>query len=81
MAGFYIDTSIVKVDKSAGNTRVVVSVVVNTYPGRDMRAILQGAATVPGATDQRAEERAIEGAIRGALRRLPQAMEASRPGY
>lgn len=78
LTGYYIDSSIVSVDTSGGNTRVTVSVILNTYPGRDMRAILQGAATVPGATGASATQTALEGALRGALRRLPQAMAASR---
>lgn len=78
LTGYYIDASIVSVENSGGGTRAVVSVILNTYPGRDMRAILQGAATVPGATGNAAQAQAIEGALRGALRRLPQAMRASR---
>lgn len=78
LTGYYIDASIVSVGESGGGTRAVVSVILNTYPGRDMRAILQGAATVPGASGASAEEQAIQGALRGALRRLPQAMAASR---
>ncbi|MEM9193221.1 MAG: hypothetical protein AAGF12_28865, partial [Myxococcota bacterium] len=56
----------------------VVSVIVNTYPGRDMRAILQGAATVQGGgSGPQARRQAIEGALSGALRRLPQALQAA----
>jgi len=76
--GYYLDASVVSVGPQGGGTRAVVSVILNTYPGRDMRAILQGAATVPGASGPSAERQAIEGALRGALRRLPQAMAASR---
>lgn len=78
LTGYYVDASIVSVGESGGGTRAVVSVILNTYPGRDMRAILQGAATVPGASGNSAREQAIQGALRGALRRLPQAMAASR---
>jgi len=77
MTGFYLDSSVVSVEESPSGTRVVVSVIVGTYPGRDMRAILQGAATVPGAGGPGAIRAAIEGALRGAIRRLTQAMEAS----
>ena len=77
LTGYYIDSSIVSLGASGGGTRAVVSVIVGTYPGRDMRAILQGAATVPGARGQAAEEQALQGALRGALRRLPQALSAS----
>lgn len=78
LTGYYVDSSIVRIEETGGSTRAVVSVIVGTYPGRDMRAILQGAATVPGATGEAAARAAIEGALRGAMRRLPQAMEASR---
>ena len=78
LTGYFVDSSIVRIEETGGGTRAVVSVIVGTYPGRDMRAILQGAATVPGATGEGAVRAAIEGALRGAMRRLPQAMEASR---
>ncbi|HEX4352797.1 MAG TPA: HEAT repeat domain-containing protein [Polyangiales bacterium] len=73
LKGFYIDSSIVSVEKkSGGATRVAVSVIVATYPGRDMRAIMQGAATVSGGGDQ-AYGQALEGAFSGALRQVSQA--------
>lgn len=78
LTGYYLDSSVVSLGEAGGGTRAVVSVILNTYPGRDMRAILQGSATVPGATGPAAQEQALEGALRGALRRLPQAMAASR---
>jgi hypothetical protein len=74
LKGFYLDSSIVSVEKKAGGaTRVAVSVIVATYPGRDMRAIMQGAATVSGGGDQ-AYGQAMEGAFSGALRQLSQAL-------
>jgi hypothetical protein len=74
LKGFYLDSSIVSIEKkSGGATRVAVSVIVATYPGRDMRAIMQGAATVSGAGDQ-AYNQAMEGAFSGALRQLSQAL-------
>lgn len=77
MTGFFIDSSVVSLGEEGGGTRAVVSLILATYPGRDMRAILRGAATVPGSTGPSAERTALEGAFHGALRRLPQAMEAS----
>ena len=64
-------------EDNGDGTRAVISVIVNTYPGRDMRAMLRGAATVPGGHDAFAQRTAIEGAVRGAIRSLPQAMAAS----
>jgi hypothetical protein len=78
LKGFYLDSSIVSVEKKTdGGTRVAVSVIVATYPGRDMRAIMQGAATVTGAGDQ-AYNQAIEGAFNGALRQLSQTLGKAR---
>ncbi len=77
LTGYYLDSSVVSIEQTAAGTRVVVSVIVGTYPGRDMRAILQGAATVPGGGGDEAIQAGIEGALRGAIRRLTQAMEAS----
>lgn len=78
LSGYFIDSSIVQVEERNGGTRAVVSVIVGTYPGRDMRAILQGAATVQGGgSAAQLQQQAIEGALTGALRRLPQALAAS----
>lgn len=78
LTGYYLDASVVSIEPSGGGVRAVVSVILNTYPGRDMRAALRGAATVPNGTGAAAEQQALEGAVRGALRSLPQAMAASR---
>ncbi len=77
LTGYYIDSSIVSVERTSAGTRVQVSVIVGTYPGRDMRAMLRGSATAPGASSPSNERAALEGAIRGALRQLPQAFAAS----
>lgn len=78
LSGYFLDSSIVQVEERNGGTRAVVSVIVGTYPGRDMRVILQGAATVQGGgSGAQVQQQAIEGALTGALRRLPQALAAS----
>lgn len=75
LKGFYVDSSITGVqERPGGGTRVVVSVVLATYPGRDMRAIMHGAATAMGGGSTTYQQ-ALEGAISGALRQLPQALE------
>jgi len=78
LAGFYVDGSVTKVEvRPDGAVRAEVSVVVGMYPGRSIKAMLSGAATVPGGgSSPVARQRAIEGAFTGALRRLPQAMRA-----
>lgn len=74
LKGFYIDSSITSVQKRpGGGIRVVVSLIVATYPGRDMRAILHGAATAMGSGGHTTFS-ALEGAISGALRQLPAAL-------
>ena len=78
LTGYYLDSSITKVElKPDGSVRAQVSIIVGTYPGRAMRVMLSGAATVSGAgTSDQAKLQAIEAAFTGALRRLPQAMDA-----
>lgn len=82
LIGYYLDVSITSVEERPGGAlRAAVSVIVNTYPGRDMRSILQGAATVSGGgAGDGARQQAIEAALTGALRRLPQALDASAGG-
>ncbi|MCG8554597.1 MAG: HEAT repeat domain-containing protein [Proteobacteria bacterium] len=75
LRGYYLDSSVVSLERRrAGSVRAVVSIVVNTYPERNMKAVLRGAATVHGSSDG---GKAIEGAYRGALRRLPQALASA----
>lgn len=74
LKGFFLESSIVSVEKKAGGAmRVAVSIIVATYPGRDMRAMMQGAATVTGSSSQ-IYQQALEGAFSGALRQLSQAL-------
>jgi len=77
LAGYFVDSAITQVEQSDRGLRVTVSVIVGTYPGRDMRAMLSGAATVQGGAGASARRLAIEAALRSALRRLPQALAAS----
>lgn len=77
LTGYFIDSSIVRLEVNEQGTRATVSVVLGTYPGRDMRAMLHGRALVPGVQSDAARSGAIRGAVGGALRRLGQAMEQS----
>ncbi|MCB9591309.1 MAG: HEAT repeat domain-containing protein [Sandaracinaceae bacterium] len=77
LSGYYLDVSITSVEQTGQGLRAAVSVVVQSYPDRNIRSMLSGAATVPGGSGPTAERQAIEGALRGALRNLPQAMAAS----
>lgn len=74
LTGFFLDSSIVSFDElPEGGVRAVVSVVVGTYPERNIKMILQGSAKVMGSADATAKTQAIEAAFRSALRQLPQA--------
>lgn len=78
LVGYYLDSSVTKIEQRPdGALRAQVSVIVGTYPGRAMRVMLSGAATVSGAgTSEQAKIQAAEAAFTGALRRLPQALQA-----
>lgn len=74
MKGYYIETAILKVEqRPGGGTRVAVSLIVATYPGRDMKAIMKGAATAMGSGDS-TYKMASEAALNSALRKLPTAL-------
>lgn len=80
LTGFYLDCSIVSVEtRPDGGVRAAVSVVVQTYPDRNVRSMLSGAATVMGETGPAAQRAAIEAALSGALRNLGTAMAAGSP--
>jgi hypothetical protein len=73
LKGFYLESSVTSIEnKPDGGVRAVVSLVVATYPGRDIRAMMQGAATALGGGDIKTQ--AVEAAFKSALRQLPQAM-------
>ena len=78
LVGYFVDSSVTKVEaRPDGSVRAQVSVVIGTYPGRDIRAMLSGAATVSGGgVGESAKVQAVQAAFTGALRRLPQAMQA-----
>lgn len=78
LVGYYLDSSIVEVeDRPGGGVRARVSVVVQTYPDRNIRSMLSGTATVTAGSGEAVRRAAIEGALRGALRGLAAVMNAS----
>ncbi len=83
---FVVDAAITKVLRTGGDVRAEVNVFLLTNPGRDLRSILRGAATVSGGSmaspeaEADMQNQALQGAVTGALRRLGQAMEAAGPG-
>ncbi|MBZ0117115.1 MAG: hypothetical protein K8H88_08985, partial [Sandaracinaceae bacterium] len=76
LVGFFLDASIVELQEQSGATRARVSVVLQSYPDRNIRGMLEGRATMPNGTGPVAQRQVIEGALRSALRNLPQLMEA-----
>ena len=80
LRGFHVETSVVSLRNSGSATRAKVSVIVSTYPGRDIRAMLSGKATAQGGDPSTRATQAIVGATSGALRRVATAMEQARPG-
>ncbi len=82
LVGYYVDSSIVNVEQSSDQeVRAEVSVILSTYPGHDIRAMLSGAARVSGGGDfATMRQQAIEGAFSGALKRLSQAMQQASGG-
>ncbi|MBK8168901.1 MAG: HEAT repeat domain-containing protein [Sandaracinaceae bacterium] len=78
LTGCFLEASITSVEvRPDGGLRAAVSVTVYTYPGRDLRSMLNGAATISGGgAGDEVREQAIQAAITSALRRLPQALEA-----
>ena len=77
LVGFYLDSSLVSLDQRPdGSVRAQVSVVVQSYPDRNVRSMLNGAATVSGQAGPAAQRAAIEGALEGAMRNLGTAFAA-----
>ncbi len=77
LRGYSLESSIVTLKPRGNGVRAEVSVIVLTYPGRDMRAMLRGAATASGRYSAGTAEQAVQGAFIGALRRLPQVLAAA----
>lgn len=75
--GYHLESSIVTLEPKGAGVRAVVSIIVLTYPGRDMRGMLRGAATASGRYSAQTAEQAVHGAFVSALRRLPILLEAT----
>lgn len=82
LSGFYLDSSISTVEDTSAGVRVAVQIIVQDYPGRNMRAMLSGRATVTGVhdTSSPAVAEAMAAAFASAVRGLPAAMGSSRGG-
>lgn len=76
--GFHLESSVVTLEPKGTGVRAVVSIIVLSNPGRDMRGMLRGAATATGHYSPETAEQAIQGAFVGALRRLPTVLEAAK---
>ena len=78
LSGFHLESSVVTLEPKGAGVRAVVSIIVLSNPGRDMRGMLRGAATATGRYSSATAEQAIQGAFVGALRRLPTVLEAAK---
>ena len=78
LQGYYLESSIVTLEPKGPGVRAVVSIIVLSYPGRDMRGMLRGAATASGRYTPDTAEQAVQGAMVGALRRLPVVLNAAK---
>jgi hypothetical protein len=76
--GFHLESSVVTLEPKGAGVRAVVSIIVLSNPGRDMRGMLRGAATATGHYSSDTAEQAIQGAFVGALRRLPTVLEGAK---
>lgn len=76
--GCYLESSIVTLEPTGSGVRAVVTIIVASYPGREMRGMLRGAATASGGYSADTAEQAVQGAFVGALRRLPMVLEAAK---
>lgn len=75
LTGVYLDISLAVEDLPGGAIRARCSVVVQDYPGRNVRSMLSGSATVTGASA--ADSALVEAAVNSALNRLPTALAAA----
>jgi len=78
LSGYHLESSIVTLEPTGGGVRAVVSIIVLSYPGRDMRGMLRGAATASGRYTEHSAELAVHGAMMSALRRLPGLLQATK---
>jgi hypothetical protein len=78
LSGFHLESSVVTLEPKGAGVRAVVSIIVLSNPGRDMRGMLRGAATATGRYSVETAEQALKGAFVGALRRLPTVLEAAK---
>ena len=77
LTGYFVGSSVTSVGERDGGIRADVSVILYSYPGRAIRAMLRGGATVMGARGPDAVDQAVRGAVRGAMRSIDQVMIAS----
>jgi hypothetical protein len=83
LTGYWVDGSITKLARENGGIRAEISLMVMTNPGRDLRMMLSGAASVSvtgqvsPAVERQLQDQALKGAATGAVRRLLSQLAAS----
>ncbi len=79
LIGFSVESVVNGLERGADSVRVNVSIVVATYPERNIQAMLTGSASVSGGgSDGMAQRKAAEVAFASAMRRFPSVLDASR---
>lgn len=79
LAGFFLDWTVTIEDSSAG-LQIRVAIVLQDYPGRDLRGMPHGSATLAGVHDASRAGPGIEQAIASAVRSAVTTMAGSRGG-
>ncbi len=77
LVGVFLDISLAIETLPTGAVRARCSVVVQDYPGRNVRSMLSGSATATGTST--ADPALVEAAVNSALNRLPTALAAASP--
>lgn len=78
LTGYYVQGSVTRLEEVAGQVHAVVSIMVLSNPGRDLRMMLQGRATAGGGGSPSPDDEAaaLSGAVRGAISRLAQQLRS-----
>lgn len=80
LKGYFVQGSVTRLEETGGQIHAVVSIMVLSNPGRDLRMMLQGrgiasvrgSASLSSQQQRSLEDSALEGAVRGAVSRLAQ---------
>ncbi len=79
LVGYSVESVVHSLERRGDAVRAQVAVVIATYPGRNIQAMLTGSAQVSGSGNgEAAQRKAAEVAFASALKRLPSVLDSSR---